>query len=98
MESIKIILEETRKWNLVPDSEDSDPTPAVPVDTTDHLEGAGKTLDALLCSGMGKEIPPSDSFGHMDPRTILTLKSHSAKAVHITLFLTEQSKRCRQSK
>ena len=34
----------------------------------------------------------------MDPRAILTLKSQTNKAVHITQFLTEKSKRRRQNK
>ena len=62
----------------------------------DYLDGTGKTLDILL--GESKDDTNTEPFGHMDPRTILKLKSQSTKAVHITQFLTEQSKRRRQAK
>lgn len=73
--------------------------PPVLDNNCDILEGAGKTLDALLTDKPplpSKQIP--ELFGQMDPRTILTLKSQSNKAIHITQFLTEKTKRRRQKK
>ena len=63
------------------------------------LSRAGKTLDALL----NDQLSLSDKskpvlFGQKDPRTILTLKSPTNKAVHITQFLTEKCKHRRQSR
>lgn len=100
--SIKIIMDEVAKWKdtaeigLVVE----DNALIELQDNAAHLEGAGKTLDLLLKHPLNdaKETLASESFGHMDPRTILTVKLQSAKAVHITQFLTEQSKRRRQAK
>ena len=85
--TIKVIMDELRKLKAPLPSgtatEDADTA-----DKTDFLAGAGEAKDA----------PHTETFVHMDPRTILTLISKSAKAVHITEFLTEQSKRQRQTK
>lgn len=66
----------------------------------DILAGEGKTLDALLNinekSAKGHSPPNDGPF--MDPRTILTMKALSRKAIHITQFLTEKTKRRRQSR
>lgn len=73
-----------------------------------QLEGAGKTLDAILgisppstCSSnetvnQTKHAPGPDSA--FDPRTMLTIKSSSTKAVHITQFISEATKKRRQSR
>ena len=57
-----------------------------------QLEGAGKTLDQLLndlrappAQGCPNSSGQAD-WGHMVPRTILTIKAQSSKAVHITAF------------
>ena len=77
-------------------TEDADTAPIITADNTDFLAGAGKTLDLLSCEA--KDASHTETFWQMNPRTILTLKSKSAKAVHITEFLTEQSKRRHQAK
>ena len=46
---------------------------SIPQEKVDYLDGAGKTLDILL--GEPKDAPNKEPFGHMDPRTILTLKT-----------------------
>lgn len=97
--TIKVILDEVRKFKDNSENRGDTETMEELQDNTALLEGAGKTLDLLLNQGTEtKDTPPSASHGFMDPRTILTVKSQSAKAVHITLFLTEQSKRRRQAK
>ena len=70
-----------------------------------QLEGAGKTLDSILglsppasndtSVSQTKQIAADSAF---DPRTMLTIKSSSAKAVHITQFLSEATKKRRQAR
>ena len=101
MGTTKLIQKQIAQWKDVkgtdPGSmESADPTVE---NNTDVLVGAGKTFDVLFSdspppSGKGKY----ELFGQMDPRAILTLKSHTNKAVHITQFLTEKSKLRRQNK
>lgn len=67
-----------------------------------QLEGAGKTLDSMLgispptsndkCINKSKSSWSDCAF---DPRTMLTIKASSAKAVHITQFLSEATKKKR---
>lgn len=66
-----------------------------------QLEGAGKTLDSLgispptsndKCINKSKSSWSDCAF---DPRTMLTIKASSAKAVHITQFLSEATKKKR---
>ena len=101
MGTIKLIQKQIDQWKNVKDTEPVSTESVDPVveDNTDILDGAGKTFDVLFSdspppSGKGK----SELFGQMDPRAILTLKSQTNKAVHITQFLTEKSKRRRQNK
>ena len=98
--TIKVIMDELSKLKAPLPSgtatDDADTAPIITADKTNFLAGAGKTLDLLLSEA--KDAPHTEVFGHMDPRTILTLKYKSAKAVHITEFLTEQSKRRRTAK
>ena len=96
--TIKVIMADVNSWKS-PSNEantGAKESASIPQEKVDYLDGAGKTLDVLL--GEPKDAPNTEPFGHMDPRTILTLKSQSTKAVHITQFLTEQSKRRRQAK
>ena len=101
MGTTKLIQKQIAQWKDVkgtdPGSmESADPTVE---DNTEIFVGAGKAFDVLFSdspppSGKGKY----ELFRQMDPRAILTLKSHTNKAVHITQFLTEKSKRRRQNK
>ena len=71
----------------------------------DTLGAAGEEFDKLMgglssSSAMfpGTDAPAPPASAHvlgtaMDPRTILTVKSTSAKTVHITQFLSEKTKR-----
>lgn len=63
-----------------------------------NLHDAGKTLNSLLKSPIVKTVhnagAEKDKF---DPRCMLTVKSRSTKAVHITQFLHEGAKRRRQN-
>ena len=94
MGTTKVIMKSIQKWNTnAVDSEDNS--------NKVQLEGAGKTLDTLLgnLSGpLSNPKPETDTLMHMDPRIILTLKAQSAKALHITQFLTEKAKRRRQNR
>ena len=101
MGTIKLIQKQIDQWKNVKDTEPVSTESVDPVveDNTEILDGAGKTFDILfsdLLPPSGKE--KSELFGQMDPRAILTLKSQTNKAVHITQFLTEKSKRWRQNK
>lgn len=101
--SVKIIENEIQTWNKVSDIPNklvnSEKDTSNMDINSEILSGAGKTLDVLL-----SDQPPVSNkskpelFGQMDPRTILTLKSQTNKAVHITQFLTEKCKRRRQSR
>ena len=108
---IKIIMNAISKWKIKTDtsavvSMDKGPPPSEPAQGSpsgnlDQLTGAGKTLDNLLNDIEAPVVTKSDTkinFGFMDPRTILTLKAQSTKAVHITQFITEQCKRRRQNR
>ena len=100
MGSVKLILKAVNQWNCVPVP--AEPTPIEDKDDTDNvaiLEGAGKTFDVLL-KDPSAPVPKETAsiFGQMDPRAILTIKSQTNKAIHITQFLTEKSKRRRQSR
>ena len=96
--TIKVIMADVHSWNSPTDDANTGAKESAssPQEKVDYLDGTGKTLDILL--GEPKDDPNTEPFGHMDPRTILKLKSQSTKAVHITQFLTEQSKRRRQAK
>ena len=101
MGTIKFIQKQIDQWKNVKDTEPVSTESVDPVveDNTDILDGAGKTFDVLFSDSpppSGKE--KSELFGQMDPRAILTLKSQTNKAVHITQFLTEKCKRRRQNK
>ena len=70
------------------------------------LRGAGKALDDILSGDLAPHAPlplPVASTGPTltsasDPCSILTIKASSAKAVHITQFLTEKTKKRLQSR
>ena len=67
-------------------------------DQQNALADAGKNLDMLMgqikMNGAQSQVPVSSTatLAAADPRTILTMKSNSCKAVHITQFLPEQTK------
>ena len=78
------------------------------------LESAGETLDNLFGAGASAKYPLNDSsrppqntgpaparsphsVAH-DPRSLLVVKSHTRKAVHITDFLTERAGTQRRQK
>ena len=67
-----------------------------------QLDASGKTFDDLLSQSLNIENNPvnqSNKPVHVsDPRTVLTIKATSHKAVHITQFLTEATKKKRQSR
>lgn len=66
-----------------------------------QLMGAGKTLDMMLGSApieQNKDHKQSTTNYAFDPRTLLTIKSSSKKAVHITQFLSEATKKRRQAR
>ncbi|KAH3711853.1 hypothetical protein DPMN_071528 [Dreissena polymorpha] len=92
----KLITQEIRKWkgSISPASGNQMSPDAA------SLDGAGKLLDDLLSSSngvlTGGDETPTSTF--MDPRSLLTMKSTSKKAVHITQFLSEVTKRRRQSR
>ena len=69
------------------------------------LEEAGKTFDNLfggnvdlLLDRQTPETPMNVSSHQFDPRAILTIKSSKNKALHITDFLTEKTKKRRHSR
>ena len=73
-------------------------------DNDQQLFGSSKTLDVLLGVEHAPDRPtvsapsnqsPSYEF---DPRTILTLKASTKKAVHITQFLSEATRKKRQTR
>lgn len=103
--TIKLLQREIEQWKLGSKEPQAAADASIEKDVsdleenTDILKGAGKTFDVLF----GASPPPpatgkTEIFGQMDPRTILTLKSQTNKAIHITQFLTEKSKRRRQNK
>ena len=69
------------------------------------LADAGKHFHELFLSDSLQNQPPSSSlptthaehFACLDPRLTLTIKAHKKKAAHITDFLTERTKKRRQS-
>ena len=70
----------------------------------DQLCGTGTLLDNML-SGQGhvnnvypKNLPTSQTNFEFDPRTVLTIKATRQKAVHITQFLSESTKKRRQAR
>lgn len=111
MGTTKIILHDIAKWTTVQTNVTDTVSVTEPnVQSSSmgnnfgQLEGAGKTLDHLLND---LQAPPAQGcpissgqadWGHMDPRTILTIKAQSSKAVHITAFITEHCKRRRQNR
>ena len=101
MVTIKRIQKQIDQWKNVKDTEPVTTESVDPVveNNTEILDAADMTFDVLFSdspppSGKGK----SELFCQMDPRSILTLKSQTNKAVHITQFLTEKGKRRRQNK
>ncbi|MCK5872999.1 MAG: hypothetical protein KAG26_09245, partial [Methylococcales bacterium] len=67
-----------------------------------QLQDAGKTFDSLL-AGSGdnstvKSPPTLTIMSCFDPRLTLTMKAHKKKAVHITDFLHETTKKRKQAK
>jgi hypothetical protein len=99
---VKLIMNDITQWNnsaqINEDHVDSGHH-GVTGDNEDILTGAGKILDALLSNKPAPSTEVSAFVSHfMDPRTILTMRSKNQKAVHITTFLTEKSKRRRQNK
>ena len=63
----------------------------------DLLATAGKTFDELLCIDQDKQVV-TDNHSQFDPRAILTIKASKSKALHITDFLTEKTKKRRQAR
>ena len=96
--NVKVIVNNIKTWNT-PSTTSVLPAAATEETTNeDILLDAGKTLDTLFDD---QTIPTKSTVqfnAHMDPRTILTMKATSKKAVHITIFLTEKCKRRRQSR
>jgi hypothetical protein len=65
------------------------------------LAAAGKQFSELFLSGTSNTqhvAVEQHRFSCFDPRLTLTVKAHSKKAVHITDFLTEKTKKRRQSR
>ena len=90
--SVKIIMNDIDKWKCVTIIDEKD-------ENAEILDGAGKTFDHLLSDPTAPSPKHATSvFGQMDPRAILTIKSQTQKAIHITQFLTEKSKRRRQGR
>ena len=85
MKTTKIILNDINKWKTVNvDTEQTMQT--LHAGNMGQLEGAGKSLDSLLndfqaLSAEACTSSPPTEWGHMDPRTILTMKAQSSKAV-----------------
>jgi len=66
--------------------------------TKDILDG-GKTFDELLnLTSRQPEYVSKPAFTQFDPRAILTVKASQRKALHITDFLSERTKKRRQSR
>ena len=67
-----------------------------------QLDASGKAFDDLLSQSLNIENNQANQSNkpvHVsDPRTVLTIKATSHKAVHITQFLTEATKKKRQSR
>ena len=100
--SVKIIENEIHIWNKGQNTSDKLGNSEKDMNiNAEILAWAGKTLDVLLNDQLLLSDNPTCKpvlFGQMDPRTILTLKSQTNKAVHITQFLTEKCKRRRQGR
>ena len=94
--SIKVLIQEVKSWK----SEEA--TVAAGTSNAITLDSAGRLLDNLLATGIPQleTAPPQTNaeIPFMDPRSILTLKAQSRKALHITQFLSEKSKRRRQNR
>ncbi|KAH3880584.1 hypothetical protein DPMN_004501 [Dreissena polymorpha] len=100
--SAKLRCKEVLKWT---DKQETSAPPATatvePVPNEVTLDLAGKSLDDLL--GQISEPHVNTTYQQtnmhfMDPRSVLTMKAKSKKAVHIDQFLTEKSKRKRQNR
>ena len=102
MRRTKIILNDINKWKTVNvDTEHNVQT--LQTGNIGQLEGAGRSLDSFLNNfqvppAVGRTSSPPREWGHMDCRTILTLKAQSSKALHITPYITQQSKHRRQNR
>lgn len=102
--AIKLILVSISEWNSdgsIPAKEGSEKRDKNEKSDEVILDGAGKTLDDLL-NLSDNPGPKTQPFAHsspfMDPRTILTMRATNKKTVHITQFLTEETKRRRQNR
>ena len=73
--------------------EQNDPDVAQSVPTNASLLDAGKTFDELF-NGIPKECNPIKDM-QFDPRMILTTRAQTRKAVHITQFINEKTKKRR---
>ena len=104
--AIKVIMTDIQKNNVADKSAKQCPTqellgdgPSGEEDCVwdNALKDAGKTFDRLLSN---EKVPArdQDSGPYLDPRTILTMKAKTKKAIHITDFITEKAKRRRQNK
>jgi hypothetical protein len=102
----KVILEQVRKWKQ---GEISDTAGEQPNDKETQnevtLDGSGKLLDELLTFPNITQLPSKERHSNvhngssfMDPRSILTMKANTKKTVHITQFLSENSKRRKNNK
>lgn len=94
--AVKTIMVEINNWNCVESVDNCD---NVHQENVEVLNNAGKTLDALLSScDIGKPKCQTLASPFMDPRAILTVKATNKKAVHVTQFLSEETKRRRQNR
>ena len=102
METTKVIMSDINKWKIVNvDTEHN--VQSSQTWNMGQLKGAGKSFDSLLNEFQAPRAesftssPPTE-WGNIDPRTILTMKAQSSKAVHITSYITEQCKCQRQNR
>ena len=102
---VKLILRDIQLWNgaqspAVYNQGTEEPAKEGNTPSNEEiLNEAGNALDSLLLgTNNHKTNIGNANVSHMDPRTILTMKATSKKAVHITQFLTEKCKRRRQNR
>lgn len=106
----KVLMVEIQKWNnseqnkMDTDGPSGDFVNKEVSENNAVLEGAGKTLDTLLCMPTDECMTNSkintsaNSSPFVDPRVILTMRATKKKTVHITQFLSEETKRRRQNR
>ena len=104
--SAKLLIKVIKEWQAesVTSADTEDQTSEKePMNNEATLDGAGKLLDELLSTQTPSQLHTKNHHvdgisTFMDPRSILTMKAQTKKAVHITQFLSEKSKRRKQNK